>query len=202
MARVIPVIRALAGRGAVVSADTRHPQVMAAALDAGARILNDVAALQAPGAPAIAAGRGVPVVLMHMQGEPQTMQAAPRYDQPALDVWDFLESRLAAFEAAGGIRTRALVDPGIGFGKNGAQNLALLRSLALFRGLGTGVLLGVSRKRLIDQYGGPAAAKDRLGGSLALALDGIDRGAQVLRVHDVAATVQALRLWQAVRQEE
>ena len=203
LARVVPVIRALADKGAVISIDTRHPEVMVAALDAGARIINDINALQAPGALTLAVQRKVPVVLMHMQGDPQSMQKAPRYTSPPLDIWDFLEVRLSAFERAGGSRAMALVDPGIGFGKTGAQNLEILRHLGLFRSLGTGILLGVSRKRLIEQFGGaPAGPKQRLGGSIALGLDGIAQGAQVLRVHDVAETVQSVRLWQALHQAE
>ena len=203
IARVVPVIRALASRGAVISIDSRHPDVMARALDAGARIINDINALQDPGALTLAVQRKVPVVLMHMQGDPQSMQKAPRYTSPPLDIWDFLEARLNAFEMAGGSRAIALVDPGIGFGKTGAQNLEILRHLGLFRSLGTGILLGVSRKRLIEQFGGtPAGPKQRLGGSIALGLDGIAQGAQVLRVHDVAETVQSVRLWQALHQGE
>jgi len=203
IARVTPVIRGLSERGAVISIDTRHPQVMVAALDAGAQIINDINALRAPGALELTVARKAPVVLMHMQGEPQTMQVAPRYHHPALDVWDFLDARLEALEVAGGNRAMALVDPGIGFGKTGPQNLEILRTLGLFRSTGSGVLLGVSRKRLIEQYGGaPATPKQRLGGSLALALDGLNKGAHVLRVHDVAETLQALRLWQALREAE
>ena len=203
LSRVVPVIRALADKGAVISIDTRHPEVMAAGLDAGAQIINDINALQAPGALTLAIQRKVPVVLMHMQGDPQSMQVAPRYTSPPLDIWDFLEARLNACEMAGGSRAIALVDPGIGFGKTGAQNLEILRHLGLFRSLGTGILLGVSRKRLIEQFGGtPAGPKQRLGGSIALGLDGIAQGVQVLRVHDVAETVQSVRLWQALHQGE
>lgn len=201
--RVIPVIAALAAAGAVVSIDTRHTAVMAAALDAGARIINDVAALQDNGALALAVARKAPVVLMHMPGDPQSMQRHLGYADPVFDVHQFLEARLAAWEAAGGERGAVLVDPGIGFGKTTAENLQILRRLAVYRGLGTGVLLGVSRKRLIEQvHGTPLPAKQRVPGSLALALDGVDRGADMLRVHDVAETVQGLRLWQATREEE
>lgn len=203
IARVVPVIAALAASGAVISIDSRNPAVMAASLDAGARIINDVGALQAEGALALAVSRKAPVVFMHMPGDPQTMQVHARYDEPALDVRDFLESRLAAWEAAGGERQAVLVDPGFGFGKTASHNLAILRGLGLYRGLGTGVLIGVSRKRMIESlHGLSLPPKQRLPGSLALALDGIARGANIVRVHDVAETVQALRLWQAVREEE
>lgn len=203
LARIIPVVTALAQAGAVVSIDTRHTTVMAAALDAGARIINDVSALQDDGALALAVARKAPVVLMHMPGDPQSMQGRAQYEVPALDVWDYLDARLAAWEAAGGDRHAVLVDPGIGFGKTARQNLAILRQLGLYRALGAGVMLGVSRKRLIEHvHGESLPAKLRLPGSLALALDGIGRGANVIRVHDVAETVQGLRLWKALREQE
>jgi dihydropteroate synthase len=197
-ARVVPVIRALAAAGAIVSVDTRRRQVMAAALDAGARIVNDVTALGDPGALGLVAARNVPVVLMHMQGEPQTMQQAPRYDVPILDLFDYFETRLAACAAGGLDRSRVLIDPGIGFGKTLAHNLALLQDLALLRATACGVLLGVSRKSVIGTLAGTAGTGDRLAGSLAAGLDGVRRGADVLRVHDVAETVQALRLLRAL----
>ena len=203
IARVVPVVTALARAGAIVSIDTRHTQVMVAALDAGARIINDVSALQAEGALALAVARKAPVVLMHMPGDPQSMQSRAVYGDPALDVWNFLDSRLGAWESAGGDRQAVLVDPGIGFGKTAPQSLAILRRLGIYRALGTGVLLGVSRKRLIEHVQNASVpAKQRFPGSLALALDGIARGANIIRAHDVAETVQGLRLWQAVRQEE
>jgi dihydropteroate synthase len=196
--RVVPVIRALVEAGAVVSVDTRHAAVMAAALDAGARIVNDVTGLGDPDALALVAARQVPVVLMHMQGEPPTMQRAPRYDVPALDLFDYFEARLAACAAAGLDRGLILIDPGIGFGKTLADNLALLGDLALLRATGCGVLLGVSRKSFIGTLGQAPRTGDRLPGSLAAGLEGVRHGADVLRVHDVAETVQALRVLRAL----
>ncbi len=203
IARVLPVIRALTTAGAIVSVDTRHTAVMAAALDAGARIINDVSALRDPGALELVAVRRAPVVLMHMLGQPQDMQDQPRYSCAPLDVWDFLDQRIDALEAAGGARSLALTDPGIGFGKTTAHNLGILDSLGLYRSLGTGVLLGASRKRLIEHCAGIATPpKQRLGGSLALALNGIAQGIDVVRVHDVAETIQAIRVWRAICGEE
>jgi dihydropteroate synthase len=199
MRRVLPVIRALAADGAVVSVDTRRTAVMAAALDAGARIVNDVSALADDGALALVAERRAPVVLMHMQGEPKTMQLAPSYDVPALDLFDFFEARLADCERAGMERSAVLLDPGIGFGKSLAHNVELMRDLGILRATGCGLLLGVSRKSFIGRLAGDgAAAADRLGGSLAAGLAGVLRGADVLRVHDVPATVQALRVLSAL----
>jgi dihydropteroate synthase len=197
-ARIVPVIRALAASGAVMSVDTRRASVMAAALDAGARIINDVTALGDAGALALAASRRVPVVLMHAQGEPQTMQAAPHYDVPALDLFDYFEARLAACAASGLDRDAILIDPGIGFGKTLAHNVALLHDLALLRATGCGVLLGVSRKSFIGTLADTAEPRDRLPGSLIAGLDGVQQGADVLRVHDVAQTVQALRVRRAL----
>jgi dihydropteroate synthase len=197
-ARVVPVIRALAGAGAVVSVDTRRTAVMAAALEAGARIVNDVTALGDAGAVALVARQRVPVVLMHMQGDPQTMQQAPRYDVPALDLFDYFEARLAACTAAGLDRGNILIDPGFGFGKTLAHNVELLRDLALLRATGCGVLLGVSRKSSIGRLAGTVEIGDRLAGSLAAGLDGVRHGADVLRVHDVAGTVQSLRVARAL----
>ncbi|MGP1395663.1 MAG: dihydropteroate synthase [Inquilinaceae bacterium] len=197
--RVLPVVRALAADGAVVSIDTRRAVVMRAALEAGARILNDVTALSGdPDSLAVAAASGAPVVLMHMRGEPRTMQADPRYADPALDVYDFLAGRVAACVAAGIPRARLAVDPGIGFGKSVAHNIDILRRLALFHGLGCALLVGASRKRFIGVLGGADDPRQRLGGSLAVGLDAVGQGAQILRVHDVAETVQALSLWRAL----
>ena len=196
--RVVPVIRGLVAEGALVSVDTRRAAVMAAALDAGARILNDVEALRQPGTLDLAARARTPVVLMHMQGQPRTMQADPRYDVAALDVFDWLEARLVACESAGLGRESALVDPGIGFGKALDHNLQIMGMLGLYHGLGTGLLLGVSRKSFIGKIDGSADPKRRLGGSLAASLDGWARGAQIVRVHDVHETVQALRVAAAI----
>jgi len=196
--RVVPVIRGLAAEGARVSVDTRRAAVMAAALEAGATILNDVEALRQLGTLDLAARARAPVALMHMQGQPQTMQVDPRYDLAALDVFDWLEARVEACEAAGLDRAGILVDPGIGFGKALGHNLQILAALGLYHGLGAGILLGVSRKGFIGKIDGTADPRRRLGGSLAAALDGWARGAQIVRVHDVAETVQAMRVATAI----
>jgi len=196
--RIEPVVRGLAERGALVSIDTRHAVVMEAALAAGARIINDVGALIGAGSLAVAAKRGASVVLMHMAGDPRTMQVDPRYDDPALDVLDFLEARIAACESAGIPRERIAVDPGIGFGKKDPHNLALLARLTLFHGTGCAVMLGASRKSFITRLGGSGATGERLGGSLAAALWAASQGVQLLRVHDVAETRQALAIRAAI----
>jgi dihydropteroate synthase len=172
---------------------------MAAALDAGARAINDVTALEHdPEALALAAERRAPVALMHMRGEPGTMQADPRYDDAALDIYDYLEGRIAACEAAGIARGHLAVDPGIGFGKTAAHNLEILDQMALYQGLGCAVVLGVSRKSFIGKLSRGEAPKARLPGSLAAGLAGVARGVQILRVHDVAETAQALAMWRAI----
>jgi dihydropteroate synthase len=197
--RVLPVVVALAKAGAIVSIDTRHAAVMREAVAAGAAIINDVTALEGdPEALAAAAASGAPVILMHMQGEPQTMQANPTYDSAALDIYRYLAGRIEACAAAGIDPARVVVDPGIGFGKTLAHNLQLFEQLALFQGLGCAVLLGASRKSFISKlYPRATGPKQRLGGSLAAALFGLQRGVQILRVHDVAETCQAVALWQA-----
>ncbi len=173
---------------------------MAAALDAGAELVNDVSALTFdPAAFALVAARRCPVVLMHAQGTPATMQAAPHYDDPVADVFDWLEARIAACVAAGIDRARIVADPGIGFGKTAAHNAALLRGIATFHALGVPLLLGASRKAVIARLAGDdAPVEGRLGGSVALALHGIAHGVQIVRVHDVAETVQAVRVWRTV----
>lgn len=204
IARTAPVIAALRAGGLEVpiSIDTRKAAVARAAFAAGATILNDVTALQFdPAMSGIAAGAGVPVVLMHSIATPETMQDDPRYDDVLLDVYDALAARLAEAEAGGIARTRLAVDPGIGFGKTLEHNLALLRRLSLFHGLGLPVLLGASRKRFIGTLAEEAEAARRVPGSLAVALAGVAQGVQILRVHDVAETRQALRLWQSVMGE-
>ena len=199
IARVEPVIRALAGRGALVSIDSRHAAVMKAALSAGARLVNDVTALAGdPASLGLVAEACVPAVLMHMKGEPATMQRAPRYDDAPLDLYDYFAGRLAACAAAGIDRRALAIDPGIGFGKNSAHNLDLIDRLALFHGLGCPLVLGVSRKSFIGRLSRSEPAKERLAGSLAAALAGADRGAQIIRVHDVAETRQARALWLAL----
>lgn len=197
IARTAPVIAALRAAGAVpVSIDTRKAAVAQAALEAGALIVNDVSALGFDAdMAAVVATRGAPICLMHAQGTPETMQADPRYDDVLLDVYDHLSARVALAEAAGIDRARILIDPGIGFGKTAVHNLALLRRLSLFHALGCTILLGVSRKRFIGTIGGAPLAKDRTPGSLALALAGIAQGVQIMRVHDVRETRQALLLW-------
>ena len=202
IARTAPVIAALAG-GAPISIDTRKAAVAQAALVAGAALVNDVSAfLHDPAMAGAVAAAGAPVCLMHAQGTPQTMQADPRYDDVLLDVYDHLAARVAAAEAAGIARARILVDPGIGFGKTQAHNLALLARLSLFHALGCPILLGVSRKRFIGTIGQAPEPKARMPGSVAVALAGVAQGAQVIRVHDVAETRQALALWQAVTRGE
>ena len=197
--RVIPVVEGLAAAGLTVSIDTRRAAVMHAAVAAGATVINDVTALAGdPESLAVAAAAGVPVILMHMRGEPQTMQRDPTYDDVALDVYDALAGRVAACRAAGIPLANIAVDPGIGFGKTVDHNLELLAALAMFQGLGTAVVLGVSRKSFIGRLAGAAPADQRLPGSIAAGLAGIHHGADILRVHDVAATAQALTLWRSI----
>jgi dihydropteroate synthase len=199
-ARVLPVVEALARAGAIVSIDTRHAAIMRDAVAAGAALINDVTALAGdPESLGTAAACGVPVILMHMQGEPQTMQAKPTYDSAALDIYRYLAERLDVCAASGIDPARVVIDPGIGFGKSLDHNLQIFEQLALFQGLGSAVLLGASRKSFITKLSPQAASpKQRLGGSLAAALVGLQRGAQILRVHDVAETCQAVAVWQAV----
>ena len=198
--RVLPVVRALAAAGGVVSIDTRRAAVMRAALDAGACIVNDVTALtgDSDSVAAIAAS-GASVVLMHMQGEPRTMQQDPRYGHAPTDIYDFLESRIAACVVAGIDPSRIAIDPGIGFGKTLAHNLEVLEAMSLYQALGTPVVLGVSRKRFIGRLSREEPPKARVSGSIAAGLAGLDRGVQMLRVHDLAETRQAVSVWSAVR---
>ncbi|PZQ96900.1 MAG: dihydropteroate synthase [Cereibacter sphaeroides] len=199
IARTAPVIAAIADLGVPLSIDTRKAGVAEAALTAGAAIVNDVAALGFdPAMAGVVAVSGAPVVLMHARGTPATMQQGPVYEDVLLDVYDFLAERIAAAEAAGISRDRIVVDPGIGFGKTVAHNLALIRGLSLFHGLGCPIMLGASRKRFIGTISGEDVAERRMPGSLAVALAGVAQGAQILRVHDVAETRGALALWQAV----
>ncbi|GAB4388722.1 dihydropteroate synthase [Albidovulum sp.] len=201
IARTAPVIAALAAGDAAppISIDTRKAAVAQAALAAGARIVNDVSALGFdPGLAPLVAEAGVPVCLMHAQGEPATMQDDPRYDDVLLDVYDQLADRIAAAEAAGIGRERIIVDPGIGFGKTVAHNLALIRGLSLFHGLGCPILLGASRKRFIGAIGGAERAAERVPGTLAVTLAGLGQGVQIHRLHDIAEAAQALRLWRAM----
>jgi len=197
--RVAPVITALAEAGAVISIDTRHAAVMAAALAKGARIVNDVSALTGdPASRAAVARTGAAVVLMHMKGEPATMQREPVYADAPIEVAGYLASRIADCATAGIAADRIVVDPGIGFGKRKAHNLEILERIALLHTLGCGLLLGVSRKSLIGALSNAAAPKERLPGSLAGALHGLSQGVQLVRVHDVAATRQAIAIWQGI----
>jgi dihydropteroate synthase len=195
--RVLPVIAALARRTRVrLSIDTRNAEVMRRAAVEGAHIINDVSALtHDPRSMEVAAELGLPVVLMHSLGDPRTMQDAPRYDDVVLDVYDALQARIEACEKAGIPSARLIVDPGIGFGKTLQHNLALLGALSILHGLGCAVMLGASRKSFIGHLTG-AEAPDRLPGSIAAALLGAAQGIQILRVHDVAATRQALAVWE------
>ncbi|MBL8672129.1 MAG: dihydropteroate synthase [Alphaproteobacteria bacterium] len=198
--RVLPVIEALARDGAVVSVDTRRASVMRAALDAGARIVNDVTGLTGdPASADLVRARAVPTVLMHMQGTPRTMQAAPRYAHAALDVLEWCEGRLTALGAADApAQARFAVDPGIGFGKTLEHNLVLFAHLAMLHATGAPVLLGASRKSFIANLAPDAPADGRLPGSLAAVLAALLAGVQIVRVHDVAETVQALDVARAI----
>jgi dihydropteroate synthase len=197
--RVIPVIRRLAAEGALVSVDTRRAVVMAEAIAAGARIVNDVTALGGdPRSLEVVADSGVAVVLMHMQGEPRTMQHDPRYGDAAREVADWLRERASVSIAGGIARQRIALDPGIGFGKTVAHNLDILARLGLYRELGFPIVVGISRKSMIARLSRDESVKDRLPGSLAAALAAVAKGAHILRVHDVAATRQALAVWSAI----
>ena len=197
--RVLPVIEGLAARVAVpISVDTRRAQVMRAAVAAGAGMINDVQALRGEGALEAAAELGVPVVLMHMQGQPRDMQDAPHYDDVVGEVHRFLAERIFACEMAGIERRRIVVDPGFGFGKTTAHNLQLLAQLRRFTELGVPVLAGLSRKRSIGELTGREDPRARVAGSVAAHLIAAQNGAMLLRVHDVAATVDALKVWAAV----
>ena len=200
--RVVPVIERLTRGGALVSVDTRKAAVMEAALAAGAHIVNDVSALEWDDRAAeIVARAGAPVVLMHSPDPRGGGHGRVTYGNVLTDVFDWLEAAIARAVAAGIDRAKILVDPGIGFGKSLADNLALLNGGALFHGLGCPILLGASRKRMIGALSNEAPVGERLGGSLALALKGAEAGVQVMRVHDVADTVQALRVWRGLRDQ-
>jgi len=201
--RVEPLVRALAASGAAVSVDTRKAAVMEAALAAGASLINDVSALTYDDRSAeVVARAGVPVVLMHHQGKPETMQEAPSYPRGALvEVYFWLEDRIQAAVDAGIDRAKIIVDPGIGFGKTVAHNLELMNGLAALHGLGCPLLVGASRKRTIGALHNEAPADRRLGGSLALAMKAVEQGAHLIRAHDVFETVQALRVWRGLRDQ-
>src|SRR6185437_13179086 len=197
----VPVVTVLAERvGVPISIDTSKPEVMRAAVAAGAGLINDVCALRREGALDTAAELKVPVCLMHMQGEPGTMQDAPRYDDVAGEVHRFLAERVFACEMAGVDKRRVLVDPGFGFGKTLEHNLALLRALDRFRDLAAGVFVGLSRKSMIGRLTGRTGGAERAVGSAAAALVAVQRGAMIVRVHDVRQTRDALAVWEAVHE--
>ncbi|MCB2072896.1 MAG: dihydropteroate synthase [Novosphingobium sp.] len=198
--RVIPAVERLAAMGAAISIDTRRPAVMEAALAAGAHIVNDVSALRYdPRSMELVARAGVPVVLMHAPGEGEDLHSGADYSDVALDVFDWLKARRDAALEAGVAREKIVLDPGIGFGKSVADNLALMNALPMFHALGQPLLVGASRKRMIGALSNEAPAHERLGGSLALALKAMDAGVQLLRVHDVPETVQAIHVWRGMR---
>jgi dihydropteroate synthase len=200
--RIVPVIRQLSAGGVAVSADTRKADVMTAAIEAGARMINDVSALTYDDrSAAVVAAAEVPVVLMHHQGRPETMQDDPHYDDVLVEVYEWLEDRIAAAVGAGIDRGRILVDPGFGFGKNVGHNLELMNGLAMLHSLGCPLVIGASRKRTIGALSGEASANQRLGGSVAFALKAAEQGAQIVRAHDVVESVQALRVWRGMRDQ-
>jgi dihydropteroate synthase len=199
-ARIAPVLEGLRGLGAPISVDTRNAAVMRRAIVAGAAVVNDISALtHDPDALATVAGSGAAVVLMHMKGTPETMRATPHYEDVAREVRDYLEARIRACEAAGIERARIGIDPGLGFAKNAAHNRDMLAGLALLTDLGCPVMVGASRKGLLREVRHRAAPSNRLGASIAAALAALDRGARLLRVHDVAQTAQAVAVWRALR---
>jgi len=199
--RVVPLIESLAREGVPLSVDTSKPEVMRAAIGAGAAIINDVHALQSPGAVDAVAGTDCGVVLMHMQGVPRTMQMAPRYEDVVAEVRVFLRERLGALEAAGVPHERIALDPGFGFGKTVEHNFTLLRELQRFTSLGCPVVAGLSRKSMLGAVTGRAVG-ERVAASVAAAVLAAERGARIVRVHDVAATRDGLRVWAAMRKDE
>lgn len=200
--RVVPVIRQLSAGGAAVSVDTRKADVMTSAVQAGARMINDVSALTYDSrSREVAAGLNVPVVLMHHRGDPEVMQEDPRYDDLLVEIYVWLEERIEAAVDAGVAPERILVDPGFGFGKNVAHNLELMNGLALFHSLGCPLVVGASRKRTIGALSGEAPVDKRLAGSIAFAVKAAEQGVQIIRVHDVFETLQALRIWRGMRDQ-
>lgn len=196
--RICPILEELCNCGTPISIDTRKAAVMEAAAARGATIINDVSALTHDSEGLAMAKRlGVPIVLMHARGDPRTMQDNPVYDDVVLEVYDYLEERVEAAVAAGVARDKLVVDPGIGFGKTLDHNLALLSTLSILHGLGVPVLLGASRKRIIGSLTGKSDPKARMPGSIGVALVGAAQGIQILRVHDVDETRQALDVWTA-----
>jgi dihydropteroate synthase len=195
--RVLPVLEALAGGAVPVSVDTRKPEFMREAIAAGASMVNDVTALSSPGALEALGGTSVGVCLMHMQGEPGTMQANPSYGDVVHEVRDYLAARVAAAQASGIARDRIVADPGFGFGKTLEHNLELLRALGEFRGLEVALMAGLSRKAMLGRLTG-REPRDRVHASVAAALLAVQNGAHIVRVHDVEATRDALAVWKAV----
>lgn len=195
--RILPVLESLSDCGVPVAVDTRKPQLMREALAAGASMINDTNALGAAGALEAVAASDAAVCLMHMRGDPHTMQDAPAYDDVVREVRDFLRGRVAAAENAGIARARIVVDPGFGFGKTLEHNLALLRGLSVFAGLGGALLAGLSRKSMLGRLTGRDVG-ERVHASVAAALAAVKNGAHIVRVHDVAATRDALAVWNAV----
>lgn len=196
--RVVPVITGLAGCGVPIAVDTRKPDLMREAVDAGASMINDIGALGAEGAVEALAATEAAVCLMHMQGDPQTMQNAPAYSNVVREVREFLRGRVEVAERAGISRDRIVVDPGFGFGKTLEHNLALLRGLGEFSDLGAAILAGLSRKTMLGRITGRDVG-ERVHASVAAALVAVKNGAHIVRVHDVAATRDALAIWQAVK---
>lgn len=198
--RVVPAVESLAAMGAAISIDSRRVSVMEAATGAGAHVINDVSALRHdPRSLSFAAASSLPVVLMHAPGEGEDLHECSGYAHPALDVFDWLKDRRDAAIAGGIAPDRIILDPGIGFGKSLAHNLAVLNALPLYHALGCPLLLGASRKRIIGALSNEAPVHQRLGGSVALAMQGMQAGVQLLRVHDVAETVQARNVWRGLR---
>ncbi len=200
IARIVPVVRGLVAEGLLVSIDSRNGAVMEAALAEGARIINDVSGLtHDPGAMAVAARSDAAIILMHSQGDPQVMQRDPRYDDAPLEIYDWLRARLEACSEAGIAQDRLCVDPGVGFGKSLAHNCQIIATLDLYHALSVPLLLGVSRKSFIATLSRGEPADQRLSGSIAAALFGLEQGAQILRVHDIAETAQAVAVWRAIK---
>ena len=197
--RLLPVLKAVRDWGLPVSVDTTKPAVMSMAIDEGAALINDIAALQTPGALEVLAASGVGICLMHMQGEPRTMQASPLYGDVVAEVCDFLLARALACRAAGIAGERLLIDPGFGFGKTVEHNYTLLRELRSFVELGLPVLAGLSRKSMLGAVTGQPNGAARMPASVAAAVLAVERGAHIVRVHDVAATKDALAVWQAMQ---
>ncbi len=199
LARVLPVIKGLAPAGIPISIDTRHPEVMGAAVSAGAQIVNDITSLTGDEkSPELIRRLRVPVVLVHMQGEPRTMQQQPSYTDAVTEVFEYFSERVTTLEKFGIPKSQIAIDPGIGFGKSLDHNLSILGNLDKFLSIGCVLLLGVSRKSFINSIYPKSATYSRIGGSIAAALTGIRRGVGILRVHDVATTCEALSVWSAI----